>query len=202
MVKHSNALDLNELLEHELGNAGLRPIIDLVAQHSWWVSPKIYREIQVVYPKTRRKKGISEKRGSVINGVRLWENQPASRAFWMALGQNPSNVKNFYVCHIYEGSVWDSNHFTNLANLTALPTSLQSLTEWEPVRGLLKYHSFIAFGYKGPSGKEPSKPNYYPSVWHHQHDADQIEINIAVRRLMEQASKRPEFRTAQDVFAK
>ena len=201
MVKHSNALDLNELLQHELGNAGLRPIFDLVAQHSWWVSPKVYREIQVVYPKTRRKKGVLEKRGSVVNGIRLWDNQPASRAFWMALGQDPSKVKNFYVCHIYEGSVWDPGHFTNLANLTAFPTSLQSLSEWPPVSELLKYHSFAVFGYEGPSKKAHGKPDYYPSVWHHQQNPNPMEASIIIRKLKEQASKRPEFRTALEVLA-
>ena len=201
MVKHSNALDLNELLQHELGSAGLRPIFDLVAQNSWWVSPKVYRQIQVVYPKTRRKKGVLEKRGQVISGIRLWENQPASRAFWTALGQDPSKVKNFFVCHIYEGSAWDPNHFTNLANLTALPAGLQSLSEWEPVRELLKCHAFTVLGYKGPSGTEPHKPSYYPTVWRHQHDPDPIEVDIIVRKLREQASKRAEFRTAQEVPA-
>jgi hypothetical protein len=123
VVKHSNALDLNELLQHELGNSGLCPIFDLVAQHSWWLSPKVYREIQVVYPKTRRKKGLSERRGQLVEGIRLWDNQPASRAFWMALGQDPSKIKNFFVCHVYEASVWEPSHFTNLANLTAFPAS-------------------------------------------------------------------------------
>jgi hypothetical protein len=201
VVKDLNALDLNELLQHELGEKGLRPILDLVAQHSWWVSPKVYRGIQVVYPKTRRKKGISEKRGQVVTGIRLWDNQPASRAFWMALGQDPTKVRNFFVCHIYEGSVWDSKHFTNLANLTAFPSSLQSLSEWPPVRDLLKYHSFVIFGYTGPSDKEPRKTNYYPTAWRHQLDPDPVEVQIIVRRLKEQASKRPEFKTAQEVLA-
>jgi len=195
-------LDLNELVQHELGAEGLSPMFDLAAKHSWWVSPKVYCEIQVVYPRTRRKKGLAEKRGQLIGGIRLWDDRPASRPFWMAPGQDPSKVKNFYVCHIYEGSVWDPQQFTNLANLTAFPVSLQSLTEWLPVLELLKYHSFIVFGYTGNSGKEPKKPNCCPRVWRHQHELDPIGTSMIVRKLNEQATKRPGFRTAMEVSAR
>ena len=194
MGKISNALDLEELLEHDLQDVGLKPIMDLVSQHSWWVSPKVYKEIQVVYPQTRRKKGIKEKRGDVVGGIRLWDNQPASHAFWMALGEDRRRVVNFYVCHIYERSVWDPNHFTNLANLTAFPKCLQSLSEWKPVRELLKYHSFISLGYKGPNGGEPPKPKYYPLVWQHQGNPSPKEFDKIVTKLNEQRNKRPQFR--------
>lgn len=194
MVKDSNALDLEELLDHDLQDVGLKPIMDLVSQHSWWISPKVYREIQVVYPQTRRKKGIKEKREEVVDGVRLWDNQPASHAFWMAVGEDRRTVVNFYVCHIYEGSVWDPNHFTNLANLTAFPKCLQSLSEWRPVRELLKYHSFKSFGYKGLKGVEPLKPKYYPLVWSHHGTPSAKEFEKIMGKLKEQRSKRPQFR--------
>lgn len=196
MVKNSNALDLEELLEHDLQDVGLRPIMDLVAQNSWWVSPKVYEEVKVAYPQTRRKKGVKERRGDVVNGIRLWDNQPASHAFWMALGIDVGQVANFYVCHIYEGSVWDPNHFTNLANLTALPKSLQSLSEWQPVRELLKYHSFKTFGYTGPSNVEPVKPKYYPVAWPHQVSPRLGKLETIVRKLKEQRDRRSQFRVA------
>jgi hypothetical protein len=194
MVKDSNALDLEELLEHDLQDVGLRPIMDLVAQNSWWVSPKVYKEIQIVYPQTRRKKGINEKRGNMIKGICLWDNQPASHAFWMAVGKDRQKVVNFYVCHIYEGSVWDPDHFTNLANLVAFPKCLQSLSEWSPVRQVLKYNSYKTFGYKGPANLEPSAPKYYPKVWRHQEDPYSKDIEKIIIRLEEQRMKRPRFK--------
>jgi len=135
VVKRPEALDLNDLLEKKIGEDGLKSLLDLIAKQSWWVSPSVYSEVQVVYPATRRKKG-QEPRRRIIDGVRVWENQPASRAFWMALGKSLRMVKGFHVCHIYPEGVQDPKHFTNLANLTALPAALESLTEWSPVRKL------------------------------------------------------------------
>ena len=193
-IKDSNALDLEELLQHDLQEEGLKPIMDLVSQQSWWVSPKIYREIQVVYPQTRRKRGVCEKRGQVIEGVCLWDNQPASHAFWMAIGKDTQKVTNFYVCHIYEGSVWNPQHFTNLANLVAFPKCLQSLSEWEPVGQVLKYHSYLSFGYCGCDEVGPSKPKYYPMVWRHQDNSYSGDIEKIIKRLKEQRNKRPQFK--------
>ncbi len=197
MVKDSNALDLDELLEHELKEVGLEPITDLIAQHSWWVPPKVYKEIQVVYPQTRRRRGTGEKRGDTIDGIRLWNNEPANYAFWTALGEQRDKVKNFYVCHIYEKSVWDPLHFTNLANLTAFPKSLQSLSEWRPIRDVLKYHSFSTYGYTGPGSVRPQRPIYYPNRWPHLSDTPSGRIEVVVKRLKEQTTTRPQFRTTQ-----
>ncbi len=128
----------------------------------------------------------------------MWNNEPANAAFWMALGESRRKVKNFYVCHIYEGSVWDPNHFTNLANLTALPKCLESLSEWTPVRGLLKYHSFKRYGYKGPNGSEPQKPNYYPGSWGHQVDPAHDQLDLILSKLGEQRKRRPQFRSTEE----
>jgi len=194
LVKDANALDLDELVEYGLKDSGIKPVLGLVAEHSWWVSPKVYREIQVVYPETRRKRGTRETRGQVIDSIRIWYNEPANHAFWMAMGQSVNRVKNFNVCHIYERSVWDPRHFTNLANLCGFPMCLESLSEWRPVRDLLKYHSFKSYGYKGPNGEEPSRPSYYPPYWRHQVDPSREEVDSIVWRLKAQMERRPQFR--------
>lgn len=194
MVKDRNALDLDELLEINLTGDKLRPFFDLVAKNSWWGSPAIYHEIQVVYPKTRRKKGVNEKRGQVIEGIRIWDNQPASNAFWLFVGKNRNKVKNAFVCHIYDGSVWDPNHYTNLANLTAFPKSIQSMSEWKPVQDLLKYHSYQRYGYKGPENVIPEAPFYYPRSWPNQLTHTHSERRDIVRKLKNQRDKRPECR--------
>src|SRR2546425_2729924 len=125
MVKEVTAHDLDEMVLHSVGKEGLRVIVDWVARFSYWVSPQVYREVQVVYPKTRRRHS-GEKDRSIIDGIGVWGNQPAASAFWKAFGESPaghtpSNYRNFVLCHIYERSAHDTEHFTNLANLTVLP---------------------------------------------------------------------------------
>ena len=192
MVKDRNAVDLNELLEIDLTGERLRPYFDLVAKHSWWGSPAIYKEIQVVYPKTRRNKGGNEKRGQLIDDIRIWDNQPANIAFWLFLGKNRNKVKNAYVCHIYDGSAWDPNHYTNLANLTAFPKSIHSLSEWKPIQDLLKYHSYKRYEYKGPDNKIPEEPQYYPKSWSNQMAHTSSERCDIVKKLKDQRDRRPE----------
>jgi len=161
-------------------------VFELIARHSWWVSPRVYHAIRVVHPKTRRRHA-KESRGKIVDGIRLWYNEPAQRALWLALGHR--KPKHAVTCHIYEESVGDPKHFTNLANMTALPTCLGSLSEWEPVQELLKYHSFKVFGYKGPKRKTPPKPSYYPKKWRHQVDPPNAEV--LVRELRRQRLLRP-----------
>ena len=197
-MKDSNALNLEELLQHDLKETGLKSIIDLVSHHSWWVSPRLYKEIQIVYPQNRRKKGINERRGMVVDGVMLWDNQPASYAFWSALGRNRNKVTNYYVCHVYEESVWDPHHYTNLANLTAFPKCLQSLSEWTPVRELLKYHSFKTYGYKGPKDVTPEYHEYYPLLWKNESGLNMQELERIMDKLKEQRQRRPQFRSNQN----
>jgi hypothetical protein len=186
-VTHPKSLDLNESLRVEWGESGLHMVSDLIADHSWWVSPKVYHKIKVVYPKARRRHA-GESRGDIVDGNRLWYNEPAQWAFWRAVGC--SKPRNSVICHIYEGTSGDPKHYTNLANMTALPICLGSLSEWEPVQSLLKYHSFKVFGYKGPKRKAPPRPGYYPKHWRHQ--VDPANANDLVRKLRRQRSLRPQ----------
>ena len=97
--KGNDSLDLDALLQQNLSDQDLKLILDLVAQVSWWVHTNIYQAISVVYPKTRRIKG-KEERGQIIDGVRLWKNEPAQHALWLALGVKKDKIKNCHVCHI------------------------------------------------------------------------------------------------------
>jgi len=190
-MKNNNSLDLDELLQQDLSEQNLKSILDLIAKVSWWVHPNVYQSIPVVYPKTRRKKG-KEERGQIINGIRLWFNEPASHALWLALGTNKDKIKNSYVCHIYENSVGDPVHFTNLANMTAFPKSLQSLSEWKPVADVLKYHSYKIYGYTGPDDAIPTMPKYYPESWQNVYNSNQDTEKI-IQNLKEQSIARPTF---------
>jgi len=190
-VKDTDALDLDKVLEHDLSEHDLTAILDLVARVSWWVNPNVCQSVPVVYPKTRRIRGKQEERGQVINGIRLWKNEPASNAFWLALGKTGDDFENFYVCHIYKGSVWHPDHFTNLANITAFPKSFQSLSEWKPIADVLKYHSYKIYGYKGPEDKIPSTPKYYPESWQRISNPSQEDLSKIIEKLKDQSIRRP-----------
>ena len=90
-MKRRDALNLNDQVTKSVSSTGMKELLDLVAQNSWWISPKVYEKVQVVYPETRRTHS-KEKRGNVVDGIRLWTNEPAIRSFWMACGMRPNQV--------------------------------------------------------------------------------------------------------------
>ena len=182
------SLDHDEILKDSIMEEDLKLLIDVISRASMWVNPNIYKSIKIVYPNTRRKRGVKEKSGQIINGVRLWDNQPAATALWKALGDKASHS---HVCHIYQGSAWDPNHFTNLANITAFPKGIASLSEWEPIADVLKYHSYQIYGYKGPENKIPDIPEYYPKIWENVDLPSQEEIDSRIDILKEQSMNRP-----------
>jgi len=190
-MKDVDALDLDKLLKESLSEQSLKSLIDLIAQSSWWVSPVVYQNIQIIYPKTRRKKGKEEKRDDIVDGIRLWDNQPANQSFWMALGKTNKEIKNYFVCHIYDGSVWKPDHFTNLANITAFPKSLQSLSEWKPITDVLKFHSYTLYGYTGLTNEIPSQPQYYPELWQHVANPNENKAKKIIDKLKDQSIRRP-----------
>ena len=203
MPKEENPHDLDEWVQHSIGKEGICTIIDWAARFSYWVSPEVYHEVQVVYPKTRRKHPDEQDR-SLVGGIAVWLNQPASKAFWSALGERPqshtpSNYRNFILCHIYEGSAHDPEHFTNLANLTIFPRSLESFSEWEPVRAVLKWHSFKLYGYIGPRKTPPTEPEYYPLRWPGVRNHDPETLRTIVADLQEKLERRPTYYSKKEI---
>ena len=138
MAKREAAVDLDTSLREVVGDAGLRSVCDWIAATSLWTNPDVYRQVQVIHPHTRRR-SASESFRSEVAGITVWRNEPAANAFWKAYGvslggASPRAFKKSRLCHIYEGSAHHPEHFTNLANLTAVPKALESFTEWEPIR--------------------------------------------------------------------
>jgi hypothetical protein len=86
------------------------------------------------------------------------------------------------------------DHFTNLANIIALPKSLQSLSEWKPVADVLKYHSYHIYGYMGPNNKIPILPQYYPTTWTCASILSDDKIQLIVDHLQDQNSRRPMYK--------
>lgn len=197
MAKEENAHDFNEAVEHSLGREGLRTLIDWVARFSFWVDPSVYTEIQVVFPRTRRRKP-RETEGAFTDGLGVWSNQPASKAFWRACGESfashtPTAYRNFKLCHIYDRSARDPAHFTNLANLTAFPKCFESLSEWGPIQKVLKWNSFKCYGYTGPLNEPPAEPSYYPDHWPGVRILDPVKRKAAISSLREWRATKPAY---------
>jgi hypothetical protein len=187
MAKRVDAVDLDADLLKLIGGAGVRIVCDWMAATSLWTNPEVYRQVQVIHPQTRRLSG-SEVFRSEVSGLIVWRNEPAASAFWKAYGvslggSSPRSFKSAHLCHIYEKSAHHPEHYTNLANLVAVPGALDSFTEWKPIRDLLKWRSFELYGYRGPSGESPPKPPYVPEHWPGVKALTAAEVAATVERL-------------------
>ena len=195
MAKRPDAIDLDAELERQLeGTGDVDRVLSWIARFSLWVPPSVYRRIPVVYPETRRRQS-KEKLRSVKDGLRLWSNEPASDAFWLARGSSRNHYSNFVVGHIYELSPYDPAHFTNLANLVALPKCLDSFSEWEPVRSCLKWHSSEVYGYTFRGTETPPRPRRVPAEppWQGAGDLTGTKLEVVVAKLQSRHDSRPSF---------
>ncbi len=118
-----------------------------------------------MFPKSARRHPTHERVGQVVNGVRLWNNEPAAYAFFAALGSNWNHFTGCNVCHTYRLSPYDPQHFTRLSNLTAVSHSLWRFTDFAPVEAALQRRAFELYRYKGTSGNVPPRPLFYPDDW-------------------------------------
>ncbi len=87
-MKDQGATDLEAELETSLTDMEKVTISNLLADHSCWVPPEVYRAVLVVYPRARRMfRGeaawFSEVRYTLdTNGLMIYDNQAASRDLW------------------------------------------------------------------------------------------------------------------------
>lgn len=195
MSKRADAVDLDAVWSQSVGDAGLATIFDWIALTSLWTDRNVCRSIGVVHPRTRRRHANEEYR-TEVDGIVAWRNEPAANAFWKARGvslsgSSPRGYRNAVLCHIYENSAHDPQHFTHLANLTVLPRAVSSLTEWTPVRNLLKWMSFTFYGYLGPAAEPIDRPIYVPPQWPGVPELSAEGANEGITRLSRLKAERP-----------
>src|SRR5438093_78476 len=80
----------------------------LVAETGLWAHPNVHHRLlhdsgsEAIFPNVRRARvGQGEKRGQVINGIRLDDNNYANVAIKRALGLDRRAVRGFEACHIW-----------------------------------------------------------------------------------------------------
>jgi hypothetical protein len=207
MAKREDAVDLDRRLTRVVGRGGLRSLSNWIASTSLWTCPEVYLQIQIVYPRTRRRHSGEEFR-SKVHGITVWRNEPAANAFWRAHGVptggggSPRDFVNSHICHIYERSAHIPRHYSNLANLVAVPRALAYVTEWEPVRQLLKWKAYELYKYAGTHRARPRKPRYTPKRWPGVQQLDADGVERIVKRLQKARNLHPDFASRRKSRAK
>ena len=145
----------------------------LVAETALWAHPEVHRRLvnqknsAASYPGVRRvdvSKG--EKRGQVIDGVRLDDNTYANRAIKVALGMHRKNLVGFECCHIWPKTCYDTRYHTAVANLVLLPRALAGLTDHNPgIQRAIQYRAFELYGWYPDGEQSPERPQDYPENW-------------------------------------
>lgn len=142
----------------------------LIAETSIWVHPEICKELEIkkgitYFPNVRRGRHF-EKKGEIINGVRIDDNTYANNAIKKAISINRKNIKEYYTCHIYSDTCYNEKYHTKLQNLVLIPSSIAQLSDNFPdVINSLKYRSFELYGWFPDESEKPKKPENYPSNW-------------------------------------
>lgn len=186
-------IEAGKLVEEATSQLGIS-LADLVALSSVWVSPEVFRLLEPVngvwYPDRRRANvGLRVERkqvefvGQVIDSVTLDNNNYANVAFKQALGIDRRDFLGFHICHIWPGTVYDTECFTNIANLVAIPAELSSLTDHHPhIVACLKFRSWELYGWKPRKELVPVKPEGYPLRWKEPMPANDAARRSASRR--------------------
>lgn len=138
----------------------------LLAETAIWANPKM-SDGTAWFPNTRRcRTGQGEKRGQILDGVKLDDNTYANQAIKRAVGIPNNCLVGFESCHIWPNTCYDPRYHTTIANLVLIPRAIAGLSDHDPeVQAVLQYRSYELYGWY-PEGQQcPSKPAYYPRTW-------------------------------------
>jgi hypothetical protein len=145
----------------------------LVAETSVWANPEVHNFLTkengygAWLPNSRRyRPGQGEKRGQVIDGVKLDNNHYPNNGIKRAVGIPRDRLIGFESCHIWPDTCYDPRYHTTIANLVLLPRALASLSDHDTeVQAALQYRSFELYGWYPECCETPVKPNFYPQTW-------------------------------------
>lgn len=166
-------IDAKQELLKVLGQMNV-DVAQLIAKCAIFVSPnvvksKIADNSALLYPKVRRGRNTNknkEKRGSIINGIRIDDNTYANRGIKKILKGYDFN--NYEVCHIWPNTATNEKYYSMLPNLVLLPRAIAGLTDHlEVIQEILQYRAFHIYGWKPDEVGNPSKSKNYPAenVW-------------------------------------
>jgi hypothetical protein len=118
------------------------------------------------YPNVRRAKvSKGERRGQVVDGIRLDDNTYANRAIKVAIG-HPGILKGFEACHIWPKTCYNERYHTAVANLVLLPRALAGLTDHDSeIQRALQYRAYELYEWWPETEPQPVKPAFYPNNW-------------------------------------
>lgn len=144
----------------------------LVADTCIWVNPEFHNRLvrdtgsAAMFPKVRRARiGQGERRGQIVDGVRLDDNSYANLAIKRAAGLGKSAV-GFEACHIWPLTCYEERYHTAIANIVLLPRALAGLSDHATeVQTALQYRAFELYGWFPKERQQPVKPEFYPSIW-------------------------------------
>ena len=164
--------DAASILERASAKHGVDLCV-LVAETGLWASPEVAQRLLAetgvprFFPRMRRlRANQDERRGEVLNGIRLDDNTYANHAIKQVLGVGRDGARDVEVCHIWPGSCYDDKCHTAIPNLVLLPRSLASLSDHNPrIQASLQYHSFELYRRYPASVGKPARPLGYPDCW-------------------------------------
>jgi|SRR5690554_369090 len=146
-------------------------LVSLIAETSIWASQEACRIIEnetgssTRYPTVRRGKHY-ERKGEIIDGIRIDDNTYANNAIKNAIGINRKDIKNFDTCHIYPNTCYDERYHTKIENLVLMPNSIAKLSDhFDDVKNALKYRAYELYGWYPEEEKIPERPANYPTNW-------------------------------------
>lgn len=144
----------------------------LVADTGFWVNPEFHKRLvqntgsAAVFPKVRRARiGQGERRGQIVDGVRLDDNSYANGAIKRAAGLGAS-AKGFETCHIWPRTCYDERYHTAIANIVLLPRALAGLSDHDiEIQKALQFRAFELYEWYPEGMPQPVKPEFYPTEW-------------------------------------
>jgi hypothetical protein len=143
----------------------------LVADTGLWVNPGFHERLLrdtgsvATHPHIRRVRRKGEKRGQVVDGIRLDDNTYANYSIKSALGLRKL-TKNFETCHIWPQTCYDERYHTAVANIVLLPRAIAGFSDHDPeIQKALQYRSFELYAWRPEGEPQPIKPPFYPSNW-------------------------------------